>query len=122
LHVELKKLALSNGVNLHLACKVVSVDTEIARIELQDGQVFEGDLLIAADGIHSLVRKACIGEEREECGSKAIAGNMYRWLLDTEAVRSDGLTRGLLREGARCLYALPYKEEKVWLAGYACRE
>jgi salicylate hydroxylase len=122
LHLELKKLALSKGVNLHLGCKVVSVDAETARITLHDGRNFEGDLLIAADGIHSLVRKSCIGEEREASGSKSIAGNMYRWLLDTETVKSDSLTRGLLMEGARCLYALPYKETKVWLAWYACRE
>lgn len=47
-----------DGENLHLGCRVVGVTTEPggAAVELEDGSVERGDVVAAADGIHSLVR------------------------------------------------------------------
>ena len=46
------------GENLRLGCRVVGVQAggDSAEVELEDGSRERGDVLVAADGIHSLVR------------------------------------------------------------------
>ncbi|KAI1383409.1 FAD/NAD(P)-binding domain-containing protein [Hypoxylon trugodes] len=43
--------------------KVTRVDAGAGKVWSEDGQVFEGDLIIGADGIHSIVRSAVLGGE-----------------------------------------------------------
>ncbi|KAL2801099.1 hypothetical protein BJX66DRAFT_331284 [Aspergillus keveii] len=45
-------------VEVHLRTEVVSVDSQAARVVLGDGRVFEGDVVVGADGFYSTVRKA----------------------------------------------------------------
>jgi salicylate hydroxylase len=57
LHNKLKSEATSTSrvgvpVTLHLACKVVDIDLEKASVTLDDGLIFNGDLLLGADGLH----------------------------------------------------------------------
>lgn len=57
LHNKLKSEATSKSrdgvpVKLHLACKVVDIDLYNARVTLEDGRIFDGDLLLGADGLH----------------------------------------------------------------------
>lgn len=57
LHNKLKSEATSTSrdgvlVTLHLACKVVDIDLQNASVTLDDGRVFDGDLLLGADGLH----------------------------------------------------------------------
>jgi len=114
----LKELALSKGVEIRLGCKVVGVDVEKAEIELESGEKFSGDLVVAADGIHSVVRRVCVGEESR---SKETSADVYRWLLDTKTVIDDRDTRQLLRDNSRTMFAVPYKETKLLFVWYSCR-
>ena len=57
LHNKLKSEATSTSrdgvpVTLHLACKVVDIDLNKASVTLDDGRIFDGDLLLGADGLH----------------------------------------------------------------------
>lgn len=57
LHNKLKSEATSQSrpgvpVQLHLACMVSDVDLINASVTLEDGRIFEGDLLLGADGLH----------------------------------------------------------------------
>ena len=57
LHNKLKSEATSTSrpgvpVKLHLACNVTDMDLANARVTLQDGRIFEGDVLLGADGLH----------------------------------------------------------------------
>jgi salicylate hydroxylase len=57
LHNKLKSEATSLSrdgvpVKLHLACKVVDIDLYNACVTLEDGRIFDGDLLLGADGLH----------------------------------------------------------------------
>ncbi|KAL3492715.1 hypothetical protein BJX62DRAFT_235872 [Aspergillus germanicus] len=45
-------------VEVHLGTEVVSVDSQAARVVLSDGRVFDGDVVIGADGFYSTVRKS----------------------------------------------------------------
>ncbi|KZT25887.1 FAD/NAD(P)-binding domain-containing protein [Neolentinus lepideus HHB14362 ss-1] len=49
-------LASKAGVVFQYKATVVSIDPEKASAQLASGEVIEGDLLIAADGVHSLAR------------------------------------------------------------------
>ena len=42
----------SEPIPLHTACKVINVDVETATVTLEDGRVFQGDVLLGADGVH----------------------------------------------------------------------
>ncbi|CEL03023.1 hypothetical protein ASPCAL04182 [Aspergillus calidoustus] len=44
-------------VEVRLGTEVISVDTQAARVVLGDGRVFEGDVVVGADGFYSTVRK-----------------------------------------------------------------
>lgn len=54
LHQALYEQALALGVTTRLNSKVDRYDTATAAIELADGRVFRGDLVVAADGQWSL--------------------------------------------------------------------
>ncbi|KAI1077850.1 FAD/NAD(P)-binding domain-containing protein [Whalleya microplaca] len=43
--------------------KVTRVDPLSGKVWTEDGRVFEGDLIVGADGIHSVVRSAVLGED-----------------------------------------------------------
>lgn len=53
LHNHLKKRALETAT-LHTQCKIINADLEGARpsVILEDGRIFNADLLLGADGIH----------------------------------------------------------------------
>lgn len=46
----------SSNITIRTGCRVASYDFDAPSITLEDGQVFHGDLIIAADGIKSSVR------------------------------------------------------------------
>jgi salicylate hydroxylase len=57
LHNELKHLAFGDEgegtpAKLHLSSKVEKIDHESGEITLVSGEVFKGDLIVGADGIH----------------------------------------------------------------------
>lgn len=60
LAVVLGDAARGRGADVRLGCEVVSVHDEAdgVRAVLADGSVVEGDVLVAADGVHSRVRRS----------------------------------------------------------------
>ncbi|TFK50416.1 FAD/NAD(P)-binding domain-containing protein [Heliocybe sulcata] len=48
--------ALKAGVLFQYNATVVTIDPDNARVELAGGEVIEGDIVVAADGVHSLAR------------------------------------------------------------------
>lgn len=84
LHQELLRLALDgNGAaSLHLGVRIRKVDHESGNVELEDGSNYSADLVVAADGVHSLVRSMIAGEQAIPTGRSA-----YRYLLPTKLMR-----------------------------------
>ena len=60
LHRVLSDLALPYA-NLRLNSRVVSLDPSTATLILQTGEVITADLIIAADGVRSMIREVVIG-------------------------------------------------------------
>lgn len=91
LHSALKNKALSedgSGVpaKLHTSCAITDVDCNAATITLVDGTSVTGDVVIAADGIHSRARKSVTGREVPLFTSGKCA---YRWLMPTSVLEQD---------------------------------
>ena len=71
--------------SIHLGCKVKSVahDGKGASLTLEDGSTHAGEALVAADGIHSLVRDQLFGK-----GAPRFSGNVaWRGTMPAEAVQ-----------------------------------
>ena len=101
LHKELLRLAQEDGgalpgrkVELHLASPVAGVDTLEGSVTLEDGSVHKADLVVGADGLHSVVRRETIGLEKvaEDSGMSA-----FRFLASTETLKNEPELAELLK-------------------------
>ena len=140
LHRELERLALlaggedgdagsqTNGgsksggsVRILKGVMITRIDTENAEIELHDGRVFNGDLLIGADGLHSEVRAQATGKREEPIDT---GWQIYRFLLPREKVMEDPVIRGMKMENTRMIYEMPDEkaESTVRFVWYECRK
>ncbi|KAF7312728.1 FAD/NAD(P)-binding domain-containing protein [Mycena indigotica] len=70
LHNELRRLATEDNLNstdppveLHLGSRIVGCDAEAGAITLGTGETVAGDLVIGADGVHSIVRTSVLGQD-----------------------------------------------------------
>ncbi|KAH7018631.1 hypothetical protein B0J12DRAFT_746740 [Macrophomina phaseolina] len=100
LHTALKDKALSDDgpglpARLHTSCGITDVDCNSATITLVDGTKVTGDLVVAADGIHSRVRRAVTGRDVPLFTSGKCA---YRWLMPTSVLQEDPETRLFAQE------------------------
>ncbi|KAF7374538.1 FAD/NAD(P)-binding domain-containing protein [Mycena sanguinolenta] len=66
LYEELKRLATCEGkgppVKLRFGAKVTACDPENGTISLNNGEVVQSDLILGADGAHSVIRAHVVGE------------------------------------------------------------
>ncbi|KAI1338942.1 FAD/NAD(P)-binding domain-containing protein [Xylariaceae sp. FL0016] len=92
LHHGLRDAAVSGDgklpgspVEVRTASPVKSVDCDQGLVTLESGEELQGDLVIGADGIHSVVRTAVLGEERKAIPTGISA---YRMLMPMENLAS----------------------------------
>lgn len=94
LHEELMRLAAVNqagGVELHLSTPVLHVYPEDGRVELQDGSVEQADLIVGADGLHSVARSAVVSTTAQSSGLSA-----FRFLIPSAVLENDPAGQELL--------------------------
>ena len=112
LHEELRRLAMDPSLpgevpDLRLGCTVDSCDPEAGTVTLADGTVLHADVVVGifiafsflsagADGIHSKVREAILGEKLNAVASGHSA---YRFLIDAEKLRQDPDLAFLVEKG-----------------------
>jgi salicylate hydroxylase len=85
LHEALKEAAIAtngngNPVEIVPASRVAAVNCEDGIVSLKNGDTYKGDLVIGADGIHSVVRTAVVGEDAPL--PKPTGVSAYRLLLE----------------------------------------
>ncbi|KAJ7730159.1 FAD/NAD(P)-binding domain-containing protein [Mycena metata] len=109
-HEELKRLALSekgagSPVELFLGMEVVDCDPEVGILTTKTGEKFEADIVIAADGIRSVLRTIVLGGP---VVAPPIGACAFRWLADTSKfngrpeldwVMKDGVSGGRFVRG-----------------------
>ncbi|KAH6981805.1 hypothetical protein BKA56DRAFT_354646 [Ilyonectria sp. MPI-CAGE-AT-0026] len=86
LSLALKNAAISpdlpgNPAEIRTSSQVASVDCEEGIVTLESGETVAGDVIIGADGVHSAVRTAVLGEEQKAIPTGISA---YRMLIPTE--------------------------------------
>lgn len=88
LHNELLRLAVEEdgATTLRLGASVKSVQAEAGIVELEDGSTHQADLVVAADGIHSVTRSMFTGGRVASVDSGMSA---FRFLLPTETMRRE---------------------------------
>ncbi|KAJ6512837.1 FAD/NAD(P)-binding domain-containing protein [Mycena sanguinolenta] len=66
LYEELKRVAIGEGegppVKLRLGAKVIACDPDNGKITLSHGEIVQADLILGADGGHSVIRTHIVGE------------------------------------------------------------
>lgn len=95
LHEKLKQVAVqSDGpgqpVKLNLGSNITEVDPQTAKVTLKDGSTVRGDLILGADGVHSICRKQVPSGDVKPFGSGKSA---FRFLIERKAVLDDPATK-----------------------------
>ncbi|MCJ1403882.1 hypothetical protein MMC11_007105 [Xylographa trunciseda] len=147
LHTELLRLATSetigtggsagvattNGINgaeassttkpvvLRLSAQVVSASAE-GEVLLADGSRHTADLIVAADGLHSVLREIVVGEEGK--APEASGHSAFRFLIETEVMRQDRELAAMLEkkgDGASILIDQKETVAERHMMWYPCR-
>ncbi|TLD23150.1 hypothetical protein PspLS_07108 [Pyricularia sp. CBS 133598] len=79
--------ALELGVEVRLNSCVAAYRADDAAVELSNGEVVRGDLIVAADGVKSIARDTLQAAQAEEPDFTGFAA--YRATVDTEKIASD---------------------------------
>lgn len=92
LHNELLRLASNEdgdvkALPLQLGSRVVSASAEEGVVELEDGTQHRADLIVAADGLHSVLRDVALGYVAVPAMSTGMS--TFRFLLPTATMTSD---------------------------------
>ena len=95
MHDVLKKTSTDpsgegHPVELNLSSQVINVNPETATITLKDGAIVEGDVVIGADGVHSISRLKVPGGDVKVFGSGKSA---FRFLISRKAALDDPTTK-----------------------------
>ncbi len=93
LHNELLRLATTNDgdegpiVKVLLSSGVVGANADEGTVTLQDGSVHEADLIVAGDGVHSVLRDVVLGDEASNVSPTGLSA--FRFLIPTESLMDD---------------------------------
>lgn len=87
LHDALKQLALDESgegplPQLYLGWRIREVDTSLGTVSLEDGRVLSGDIIVGADGVHSICRTKIDSSVHPFPYGKSC----YRWMVPRNAL------------------------------------
>ena len=124
LHNELLRLALDgdHGASLHLGARVKKANAEEGIIELENGSVHQADLIVAADGLHSVLRSAVLKQVSQPSPTGLSA---FRFLLPTETLESEPALKELLDwkvQGSTIVADTTDTVNERHLVWYSCQE
>lgn len=91
----------SKASQLKTSSRVIKINPESAIITLEDSTEIQGDLILGADGVHSMTRKYIEGHIEPFCSGKSA----FRFLVPTKAALDDTITRKFVeRHGELCVW------------------
>ncbi|KAI0131931.1 putative salicylate hydroxylase [Xylariales sp. AK1849] len=122
LHNELKRLAFGpdgSGIPgvLRTSSRVTGVDCEFPTLTFVDGTIVTPDIVIGADGVHTVLLQSVAGSESV---AKPTGFAAYRWLVRMETLQNDADCKWLV-DDPRTLMVTFTSDDKKRLAVYPCR-
>lgn len=120
---ELLRLAESQGLELCLGTRVVAADANEGSVLLEDGTTHQADLIVGADGLHSIMRSVVLGD----AGAAAAVPsglNAFRFLIPTSLLEGDTQFQELLQtkgEGS-ILFADTTRDTEHHMVWFTCRK
>ncbi|KAK3686127.1 hypothetical protein B0T22DRAFT_467387 [Podospora appendiculata] len=128
LHDALKALATGQEGHgepavVHLKSQVVAYDSETPSITLSTGEVVKGDVVIAADGIHSIGVEAVLGKPNPPQPQELYNG-CFRFLIPDADLKADPETSWWNVDGERSGKMSIYMNGKAGnrFVSYPCRD
>ena len=108
------------GASLILGARVSKVSSDIGTIVLDDGSSRDADLIVAADGLHSIVRSIVLDEQKPvDTGMSA-----FRFLLPTKLLLQSQELSNLLKwktDGATIIADTKDTEKERHMVWYSCQ-
>jgi salicylate hydroxylase len=104
LHNELLRLATSatetgTPIKIHLASEVTGASPKEGSIALQNGEKHFADLVVAADGLHSVLKRLVSEDKTTTPSSTGLSA--FRFLIDTNILEKDeNLSLTLKKKGS----------------------
>ena len=93
----LHSAALAAGAKIRVSSQVVEIDKNFsARVKLKGGEWVEGDVILAADGIKSILRQKILNKYGHDDVSLPTGDAAYRISLSKEDMKGDDETLKLL--------------------------
>jgi len=116
LHTELMRLALDDTdstkpVVLNLGSKVVSADAEAGTVLLENGTLHRADLIIAGDGIHSVLKECVLGKDMVKPITTGLSA--FRFLIPTTSLKNDPKLSEVLKRKAPGVTVLADTKEVI---------
>ncbi|KAL9105964.1 MAG: hypothetical protein Q9227_008957 [Pyrenula ochraceoflavens] len=107
-------------VEVRLKSRVVGWESaaDSGVVTLEDGTVLKADLVVAADGVRSQAHRQVLGYEVPAVPSGT---TNIRFLLETEVLREDPVTREILEDGEGVFSAYRSADRRVYVRRYPCR-
>ncbi|OGM45891.1 hypothetical protein ABOM_006036 [Aspergillus bombycis] len=95
LHNYLKERLNRTEATLHLGCKItnINIESEQPTVTLDDGREFTCDLLLGADGLHSMLRTHIIPNFPSPY---PVGKSTFRWLLQTDELKTHEATKDVV--------------------------
>jgi salicylate hydroxylase len=116
-------LRLASRLDLRLGTKVTRANAEEGYVVLEDGSRHSADLIIAGDGVHSVLRAEVL---RDQGPAQANHSGMstFRFMIPTEAIQDDPQFQMLLKIRGKgcCLFADTTRESEHHMVWFTCRE
>ncbi|KUI67810.1 6-hydroxynicotinate 3-monooxygenase [Cytospora mali] len=117
-------LRLGKGLDVRLGTKVSGIDEAESALVLENGERYPADLIVAGDGLHSVLRATVLKDEIAAAATPS-GLNAFRFMIPTELLQGDEVFLRLQREvkgKASCLFCDPTRIEMehhiVW---FTCR-
>lgn len=124
LHSQLRQLATQvegpgRPCEVRVRAKVVDYDAQNGKVTIEDGEVLQADLVVAADGVHSTAVKHVLDDhEIVQAGDTGWA--CMRWLVPRDEILADTETAHMIVDSAtRYFTAADGAAGLVW---YPCRK
>ncbi|KAL9584758.1 MAG: hypothetical protein Q9212_001923 [Teloschistes hypoglaucus] len=102
LHQQLMEVALASGVEKKFGFKIESVDVENTRLVFSDGSTVSVDVIIAADGVHSVVRPHVI-DATKHFPSASTGHSAFRFMVAKPICQKDKLLSSIISDDTHFL-------------------